>query len=113
MNLIKCGRWGLVLDSESLDSKKDRANNLGSWALKGGREHTGHFILERYTVDGDGNICLTPTLTVSELHTRLDVIQAELQGLLDEARRRFPGKPGNPVWSDVQMDWHAAPPRRH
>ncbi|HYM17366.1 MAG TPA: hypothetical protein VEU06_02280 [Micropepsaceae bacterium] len=113
MNLIRSGRWGLVLDPESLDSKKVRADKLGSLAPKGGTEQTGHFILERYTVDGDGNICLTPKLRMREMHATLDIIQAELQGLLAETHRRFPGKLENPDWWHALIDWGVAPARRH
>jgi len=110
MNIIRSGRWGLVLDSESLASKRMRANNLRAVALKGDPEHGGHFILERYSVDNDGNICVTPTLTMGELHASLDVMKAELEGLLEEARRRFPESPTNRV--NNLTNWGAMTPRR-
>ena len=112
MNIIRSGRWGLVLDSESIASKKFRANQLGPLPLKGGSEHAGHFVLERYTVDDDGNICVTPTLGMSDLRGTLDVIKAELQGLLEEAHRRFPDAPRNPDWARALPDWGAMTPRR-
>ena len=112
MNIIRSGRWGLVLDSESLNSKRLRADKLGPFSLKGGSEHAGHFILERYTVDDDGNICLTPTLGISELEGSLDLIKAELQGLLEEARRRFPDAPQGLDRMRTSNDWGAMTRRR-
>jgi hypothetical protein len=114
MNIIRSGRWGLVLDSESLASKKFRANSLRAIALKGDQEHGGHFILERYTVDNDGNICVTPTLAMSELYASLDIMKAELEGLLEEARRRFPeARSDQADHVSSFMNWGAMTPRRN
>ncbi len=114
MNIIRSGRWGLVLDSESLAGKKSRANNLRAIALKGEQEHGGHFILERYTVDNDGNICVTPTLTMSELYASLDIMRAELESLLEEARRRFPEAPADQAdHVGSFMNWGAMIQRRN
>jgi hypothetical protein len=111
MNIIRSGRWGLVLDSESLVSKRQRAHKLGPLMLTGGREHAGHFILERYTVDDDGNICVSPSLSMSELQESLEIMKAELQTLIDEARRRFPD--AAPVERmHIFGDWGAMTPRR-
>ena len=111
MNIIRSGRWGLVLDSESLVSKRARAHKLGALTLTGGREHAGHFVLERYTVDDDGNICVGPSLSMSELQDSLEIMKAELQALIDEARRRFPD--AQPIERlQVFGDWGAMTPRR-
>jgi hypothetical protein len=105
MNLITCGRWGLVRDSERLDTKRFRAKKFGLPILKGGTEHAGHFILERYSVDNDGNICVTPTLTISELYGSLDIMKAELQSLLEESKRRFPDAPQLRRGVPAGRDW--------
>jgi hypothetical protein len=112
MNIIRSGRWGLVLDSESLASKRSRGNNLVSLPSKGNSEHAGHFILERYAVDDDGNICVTPCLSISELHGTLDIIKAELQALLEEAQHRFPDPPKANEPVQALSDWGAMTPRR-
>jgi hypothetical protein len=89
MNLISiAGQYGLVLDTE--DGTKNRIGaGQSEWAPA--QEHTGHFILlNRYKVDDDGNICLTPSLALPDLYGTVEIFAAELQSLLEQARRRFP-----------------------
>ena len=92
MNLISiAGQYGLVLDTEDRTNKKIGAGQSESAHPK---EPTGHFILlNRYKVDDDGNICLTTSLPLRDLHGTVEIFAAELQSLLEQARRRFPALP--------------------
>jgi hypothetical protein len=90
MNLIKTtGNCGLVLDTEARTGKRSRAEENDPLRPNEGAEHTGHFILSRYRVDDDGHICLTPSLTLTQLHGSIAVLKAELESLLDLAAQRF------------------------
>ena len=82
MNIVTRGICGLVLDTEG-------RNPIAREEIQTA-EPTGHFILKRYRVDDDGHICLTPSLPLSQLSSSLDVLKAELDGLLTDIERRFP-----------------------
>lgn len=91
MNLIAAGSWGLVLDTEGARRRSDRQEESHRpGPLNEGAECTGHFILNRYRVDDDGFICLGPSLPLSELRSSIDILKAELEGLLVQAEQRFP-----------------------
>lgn len=66
------GSCGLVLDTDSRST------------------FTGHFVLKRYHVDDDGHVCLTPSLPLSGLRGSIEVLTAELESLLEQAKQRFP-----------------------
>jgi hypothetical protein len=87
MHLIKTtGHYGLVCEVES-GSTPGAANAPCSRP-----QYSGHFVLlNRYKVDEAGYIALTPSLPLRDLHGSVDILAAELLGLLDEARQRFPG----------------------
>src|SRR6185295_19622704 len=89
MNLITAGHYGLVLDTED-KSRKSISSNLDR--LPRSPAHCGHFILlNRYKIDDDGHICLTPSLSLYELYGAADTFAAELHSLLEQAKQRFPG----------------------
>jgi len=93
MSLIKsAGRWGLVLDIESRLKRKIGAHHSGPFMLDG-PDISGHFILDRYTVDKAGHICVTPTLTIAELHGSVEIFKAELEHLLEQAHQHFSALP--------------------
>ena len=89
MNLITTkGHYGLILDIEAKQKKEISVANLRRGHTP---EHVGHFILlNRYKVDDDGYISLTPSLPLHDLHGTVDVFAAELLSLLDQAQQRFP-----------------------
>jgi hypothetical protein len=91
MNLFKSGCWGLVLDSEGLPTDISEYHARPQRRSCGG-VLSGHFILERYTVDDEGNISLTPTLPIVELSTSVDLFKAEFDSLLEQVRKRFPDR---------------------
>jgi len=77
MGLIKTtGNCGLVID----------ASGHGDRRL---REPEGHFILNRYRVDDDGHVCLTPSLPLPALLGSIEVLKAELESLLEQAEQQF------------------------
>ena len=92
MNLITtAGSWGLVLDTEGGRRRGDGQTESHHLAPHDeGAECTGHFILNRYRVDDDGFICFSPSLPLSDLRSSIDILKAELEGLLVQAEQRFP-----------------------
>ena len=50
-----------------------------------GSDLAAHVILERYRIDEDGNVCLTGPLSVDQLRCAIDVMKAQLDGLLKDA----------------------------
>jgi hypothetical protein len=87
MHQITTGNCGLVLDTQVRSS---RATNRHLSSSNKDVEFTGHFILNRYRVDDDGHVCLSPSLPLSELRDSIAVLTAELESLLEQAKQRFP-----------------------
>ena len=91
MHQIKTtGSCGLVLDTEVRDRKSGRATVRRFSSPNKPAEFTGHFILNRYRVDDDGHVCLSPSLPLSELRGSIEVLTAELESLLEQAKQRSP-----------------------
>ena len=90
MGLIKsAGRWGLVLDTDIRTMKRIGPHHSGPLLLEPVPDISGHFILDRYTVDKAGYICLTPTLPLADLRGSIEIFKAELENLLEQARHHF------------------------
>jgi len=89
MNLIKTsGHYGLILDAQSI-ARKEIGRNLAPVGRT--PDHIGHFILlNRYKVDDEGYISLTPSLPLRDLYGTEDVFSTELLSLLEQAQQRFP-----------------------
>jgi len=92
MNLTSsAGQYGLVVDTDDRRNKRIGAGQYVSNSSAHAQECTGHFIiLNRYKVDDDGHVCLTPSLPLLELYGSIDVFKAELESLLEQAKQRFP-----------------------
>jgi len=89
MSLIKsAGRWGLVLDTDARITKKIIPSRSGPFIVDA-PDICGHFILDRYTIDKAGYICLTPSLPLLELQGSAEIFKAELEHLLEQARLHF------------------------
>jgi len=88
MSLIKsAGRWGLVLDTPRA-LRKIGPSRSGPFIIDV-PDIRGHFILDRYTVDKSGYICLTPTLPLRELQGSVEIFRAEFEHLLEQAHQHF------------------------
>ena len=88
MNVFRSGRLGLVLDNDGRVLKMS-AYPGAPLSLGYNSGSSGHFIVNRYTVDFDGNVALTPTLPIRELYTSVALFKAELDSLLDQAAQRI------------------------
>ena len=90
MNLIMTtSNCGLILDRADSAWRNGREVPWHSRSPTDSAGRTGHFVLSRYRVDDDGYVCLTPSLPLIELHGSIDVFRAELESLLERAKRRF------------------------
>ena len=88
MHQIKTtGSCGLVLDTEVRGRTSGRATDRRFSSPNEPAEFAGHFILNRYRVDDDGHVCLSPSLPLSELRGSIEVLIAELESLLEQAER--------------------------
>jgi hypothetical protein len=75
------GPVGIVLYTRN-DSSNDRAGPQQNKAA------SAHLVLNRFKVDDDGRICLTPDLALDELRGAVDVFKAQLDALLDDVSER-------------------------
>ena len=48
---------------------------------------TAHLVLDRYTIDPDGNVCVTAPVPIADLADCVDLLKAKLDALLLEARQ--------------------------
>ena len=85
MNYLKVGNFGLALDSGDPEIAKRLSGRIKA---PHSEKLRAHFVLERYVVDDDGNVCLTPALPIDELPTEIESIRAVLESLLRQARER-------------------------
>jgi hypothetical protein len=79
------GRFGLVFnrgDARLLTPAARRERRTHSL----NQEIRAHFILERYGVDDDGNICLGEDQSLDELSAHVELFKAELDSALRQAR---------------------------
>lgn len=84
MNLINTiGDCGLVFDVEV-------RTGLGNQGVMHRVDCPAHLILNRYSVDKYGHICLTPSLPLSELQGWIELLKAELDSLLEQGKAQFP-----------------------
>ena len=92
MNLITTvGPYGLVLDGEDGTGKRAGASPARPHSADRIPRH-GHFVLlNRYKVDDDGYICLTPSLPLHDLYGSVELIATELRSLLGHAQRKVSG----------------------
>src|SRR5262249_32934437 len=90
MHQITTGSCGLVLDTGDCANDNGRASDRHLSSPHRRAEFTAQFILNRYRVDDDGHVCLSPSLPLSELRGSIAVLTAELESLVEQAKQRFP-----------------------
>jgi hypothetical protein len=84
------GSCSLVLDTKARSNERGRATERRPSSPDRDDELTGHFVLNRYRVDDDGHVSLTPPLPMSQLRGAIDILTTELESLLEQAKLRFP-----------------------
>jgi len=89
MYQITTGNCGLVLDSVRPSERSSRTTDRRRPLRDEGGERTGHFILSRYRIDDNGHVCLTSSLPLSELRGSIELLTAELESLLEQARKHL------------------------
>src|SRR5262245_27001542 len=81
------GPYGLVLDSEYGAGQRTSAKSSKPISADRILEHPGHLVLlNRYKVDDDGYICLTPSMPLRDLYGSVELVATELRCLLEQAQ---------------------------